>query len=333
MSRRSQLVLHSLAGLLVGLGLIAALLLWAGPDEVGRTLRSADPWLLGAALALTVSQTLWMGLRWWAGMRLLGHPASFVSILRANCASNVINFVAPGHFGEPLASAWLGRTDRAGGVEAFSVLVGCKAIGTLLNLTLLLACIPLLTADVWRRSWGQVVGLTAVVSVVALLGLLLLANRRTAAQVARLLAGGFRLLRMPRLALGAEAGMERFRSTFARFAVRPAALGAVTLTSLVKIVALVGAIQLTYAAFGHPMAPLEALFIETMNTVGKLLSIWIPGNLGLEEAIHAGAAHGGLGVDEALATSASLALKGLLTLHLAFGALLVAVLGPLDRAQ
>lgn len=330
MSRRSQLVLHSLAGLLVGAALIALLIAWAGPEAVASTLRTGDLALLAAAFALTTSQTLTMALRWWAALRLLGHRASFVSILRANSLSNVVNFVAPGHFGEPLAATWLGRTNRAGGVEAFSVLVGCKAIGTLLNLALLLGCVPLLAGEVWRRSWGQVVGLTAAVCIIALLGLLLLANRRTATRVARALSWGFGLLRLPGLARGAAAGMDRFRATFALFTTHPAALAAVALASLVKIAALVGAIQLTYAAFGHPMAPLEALFIETMNTVGKLLSIWIPGNLGLEEAIHAGAAHGGLGVDEALATSASLATKAILTLHVAFGAVLAALLGAVD---
>ena len=136
-SRKTKLIIHSLVFLLVGGGLLVALLRVIGVEETVARLRSADLTLLGLALLLFCSQAITMAVRWWLALRMCGHRVSLVSCIRANSASNVINFLAPGHFGEPAATAWLGKTGRGPGVEAFAVLVACKAIATVLNLLLI----------------------------------------------------------------------------------------------------------------------------------------------------------------------------------------------------
>ncbi len=342
-SRRALILQTTLAGLL-GLALLAVLLIWAGPQEIADTLAEADPLLLSLAFLLYSSQTLTMGLRWWLGMRLLGHRASFVSLLRANSAGNVINFVAPGHLGEPLVSAWLGRSGRAGGVEAFTVLVASKGLSMLLNAFLVLGCLPLLVSESWRQSPGSAAALIAGAIAGTAIGFALLVNKPVSRLVAQGLSFGCRLLlgRVgqrdgrslgDRLAERSAAVVERFRATFSLLLRRPLALVAVVGTSLLKIGTLVAAIHFIYAAFGSPLGPTELVFLQSVDAVGALLSIWIPGNLGVQEAILTGAAVGGFGTGEALAASASVALKAILIVHTVFGAILVAALAPWDRAS
>ena len=241
-SRRSLILQTTLAGL-VGLGLLVSLLAWAGPREIADTLADADPALMTLAFVLYSSQTLTMALRWWLGMRLLGHPASFVSLLRANSAGNVINFLAPGHLGEPLVATWLGRTGRAAGVEAFTVLVASKGISMLLNGFLVVGCLPLLVSDAWRQSPTSAGALILGALAATALGFGLLVNKPLSRLVARTLATAFRftLGRVggpvslgERLARRSEAVVERFRATFSLFLRRPLALAAVTGTSLLK---------------------------------------------------------------------------------------------------
>ena len=323
-SRRTRLILQSSLGLAAGATLVAAVVHWAGRDEVLATLRSGDPLLLAAAFALFTTQTLTMPLRWWLALRMLGHRVRFVSILRANCVSNVVNFFAPGHFGEPLVTAWLARAGRAAGVESFAVLIACKAVATLLNLIVLLICLPLLATEEWRGPLAQTAAITGllVLAAIGLLGTLLHpAPARWA--TAWLVGRGPRADRL-RLAL------ERFRAVLAVFARRPDVLGVVLATSALKVAAMVAAFALIYAAYGAPVGFAGALFLEAMDALGGILAVWIPANLGVQEAIQVSAAAGGLSVDAAVAAAASLTSKGVLILHVALGGLLALAAAPWD---
>ncbi len=324
MSRRARVLVHSTLGLAAGAGLVVAVVAWAGREQVLSTLRSGDPLLLLLAFLLFTTQTLTMPLRWWLALRMLGHPARFVSILRANAASNVINFFAPGHFGEPLVSAWLARAGRAAGVESFSVLVASKAVATLLNLVVLLVCLPLLAAAEWRGPLARTAGVTGVlvVAAIGLLGALLPLDPERWA-TSWLVGRGPRADRL-------RDALERFRALLAVFARRPDVLGAVLATSALKVAAMVGAFALIYAAYGAPVGFAGALFLEAMDALGGILAIWIPANLGVQEAIQVSAAAGGLEVDAAVAAAAALTTKAVLILHVALGGLLALAAAPWD---
>jgi len=296
----------------LGLGLLGGLIHLAGGEAIRQTLASADLKLLALAMLVFGIQLPLMGLRWWAGMRLLGYRAGFVTILRANAGSNLVNFVAPGHFGEPGMAAWLERTGRAPGVEAFSVLVACKALATLLNLGVLLVCLPMLA----RESLGaelRTLSLAVVgVTVLAFLGLCALLHPR----------------------LGERwAVMRRFRATFSLFARSPRALLVVGGISMLKIGIMIGAFQLVYASLGAPVSLYAATFLESVDALGRFLSIWVPANLGIEEAIHSLAASQGLSMSGPVSVSAALLCKGILTVHISLGAILYVILGPLDRVR
>jgi glycosyltransferase 2 family protein len=317
-------ILQASLGLTVGVALIAAVVSWAGRDEVLDTLASGDRGLLLAAFVLFATQTITMPLRWWLALRMLGHKVRFISILRANCVSNVVNFFAPGHFGEPLVAAWLARAGRAAGVESFGVLIASKAVATILNLVILLACLPLLAVDEWKGSLARtaaVSGLLVVVATVGLAGLLHPAPTRWA--TARLEGRGPRAHRL-------QGWMRRFRATLAVFARRGDVLAAVLATSALKVVAMVGAFALIYAAYGAPVGFAGALFLEAMDALGGILAVWIPANLGVQEAIQVSAAAGGLAVDPAIAAAASLTTKGVLIAHVALGGLIALAAAPWD---
>ena len=122
-----------------GLGVLGALVAVYGRGEVLDALLEADRPLLAAALAVFCLQLPLLALRWWWVLRLLGVRVRFADILAAQSGAAVTNFVAPGHFGEALLSAWLDRTGRAPGVEAFTALLACKALTLLVSLAMLAA--------------------------------------------------------------------------------------------------------------------------------------------------------------------------------------------------
>lgn len=324
MSVRLKAWIQGGLGLVVGGVLLGSVVEIAGREAVLGTLASGDRALLAGAFLLFTTQTLTMPLRWWLALRMLGHRARFVSIVRANCVSNVVNFFAPGHFGEPLASAWLARAGRAAGVESFGVLIACKVVATVLNLVILLGCLPLLAVDRWRGPLAQTAAITGLLVVAGMaLVAVLLHPAPTRAVAQRLRGRGERAERL-------RGWLLRLREILAVFARRPDVLLAVVATSALKVLAMVGAFTLVYRAFGAPVGFAGALFLEAMDALGGILAVWIPANLGVQEAIHASAAAGGLSVEPAVAAAASLTTKVILIAHVALGGGLVPALAPWD---
>lgn len=331
--------------------ILGVLLLWvlvhhAGGAAVRDALRAADRRLLAIALLLFLSQNLTVGLRWWLALRLCGLPGRFVSTLRASSMANLVNFLAPGHFGEPAASAWLGATGRAPGVEAFGMLVAAKTIATVLNLVALLACLPLLAGGSPRGVMAEALLLAASASVFA--GSVFAAvlhpavaawGIRVAVAATMAIAGRFdrprpgQVPRSERAARRVESLFGRFRNSFVLLARSPGAMAAITAVAVVKVVCLIASLAAVYAALGWPLAPMQATFVMSVDGIANLASDWIPGNLGLQEVVHASAASGGLGMPETVAVSAALVVKAeMVALALLCGVLWLA-LAPLDPAR
>ena len=325
---------------LAGLALFAGLLRYVGLDEVRNNLRAADPVLLGAAAVLFFTQILTMGGRWWIAMRLLGIHASLLAVIRANCGSNFVNFYAPGHFGEPMMAVWLGRTKGAPGVEAFTVLIACKVVATVMNLGLLLFCLPFL-AGMGADSLLWQVGATIVFICVGTAAGVFVVIHRASAERLGALAVRVSVSVAHRLRPGAAGSVQHFveklvgtfTSTFALFARDPRTLVAVAAMSAFKMATIIGVVMLLYRAFDVPVSWFGATFLETVDVLGHLVSIWIPGNMGVQEWIMTSAAHVGLNIDEGVAASAAIAHKGILLIHITLGGALFAGLGLFVRNE
>ena len=336
----SKRALQSLGLLGVGLLLLALVLRQVGVDAVLAELRTADRRLLGYAALVFFTQFVTMGLRWWVAMRLLGHQTRLIPILRANGGSNFINFFAPGHFGEPVMSWWLARSSAAPGVEAFTVLVACKVVATLLSFAVLIACLPFLATGA-ETPWLTQVGVTAaaigVATAVALAILLRPAiadwGARLARRVVAATVGRVRPAASERAADAAAAMILRVRDTLALFATRPAALVATAGISAVKIAGQIVFVMLLYAAFAQPVTVAGSTFLVTVDVLQNILSIWIPANMGVQEALLTAAASGGLAIDPAVAASATIAHKAILIVHVTLGGLLFLALGLVDRRR
>jgi glycosyltransferase AglD len=328
----------------VGLALLCTLVAWSGPARVWEVLGAADPRLLGIAAAILLAQPFTVGVRWWLALRLCGYEGRFVSLLRATVVSQVTNFVAPGHFGEPVAATWLGRTGRAPGVEAFGLLVATKAVASLLNIVLLLACLGPLATPVRGSALPQaslIAGLALLLTVAAFTAIL---HPGIAAWGTVVLGRGTRTVaaltdrrgqdgdpRSVRLARWVEAFCGRFRGSFVLLARRPGALTATTALSVLKIGSLVVVVWLIYAALGAPIGPAAATFIAAADAAGNMAAVWVPGNMGVQEVVHTSAAAGALGIEQSVAVSAALVVKGLVVGQALFGGLLWLLLLPFDR--
>lgn len=346
---RRSLSHHVLRGallLMIGLGLVWALVRHSGAEQVKAHLAGADRRLLLAAALVYVSQSFTVGLRWWLALRLCGYEGRFVSLLRGAATSHVINFVAPGHFGEPVAGAWLGRTGRAPGVEAFALLVATKAVASLLNIVLLLACLGPLATEVSPAALPQAGLITALALALVAAAFVAILHPGIASWGSALLSRIARAVLSPfdrdprgpeprsrRAGRRVEAFCARFRDSFVLLARRPSALGATTAVSLFKVVCMITTMWLIYAALGATVSPAGATFLGSVDAAGNMAAVWIPANLGVQELVHSSAAAGALGIDQSVAVSASLTVKGLMVVHALFGAGLWLLLAPLDRAQ
>ena len=338
-SRRNS-VLRTLALAVAGLLLFAGLVAWVGLENVKGHLAAADTTLLAFAALLFFSQILTMGGRWWIAMRLLGIDASLLAVIRANCGSNFVNFYAPGHFGEPMMAVWLGRTRGAPGVEAFTVLIACKVVATVMNLGLLLFCLPFLAGAGDASLLWQVGATIVFICLGTALGVFVVIHRATAEAlgllVVRLSVEIVRRIR-PESADKVERAVTkvfaRFTETFALFARHPPTLVAVAAMSALKMGTIIGVVMLLYRAFGVPVSWFGATFLETVDVLGHLVSIWIPGNMGIQEWIMTTAASVGLNIDESVAASAAIAHKGILLVHITLGGLLFAGLGVFVRKE
>lgn len=345
-SGKRRAILRGAVLLACGAGLLWLLLSRSGMENVAGTLGSADRGLLLAALCVFLGQGLFIGLRWWAGLRLCGYPGRLVPILRGAAAVHLVNFLAPGHFGEPVGAAWLASRGRAPGVESFAILLATKAVASLLSVFVLLAALVPLSRSGRPSAIEQAAIVAAIAFAGVAVGLAAILHGGTAERGTRLLVRAARRLAgladrpgrpgMPgseRAAEVTERFLVRFRASFVLLARHPAALAATSAISFVKVCCLVLTVSLVYAALGRPLAPAEAAFVVSVDVLGSFAAVWIPANLGLQEAVHASAAVGGLGVEPAVAVSASLALKGLLIGHAAMGGLIWAGLGPWDRER
>ena len=289
---------------LAGITLLAGLVRYVGMEEVRTHLAGADSRYLAAAAGLFFTQFLTMGGRWWLAMRLLGLDASFLAIVRANCGSNFVNFYAPGHFGEPMMAAWLGETRGAPAVEAFAVLIACKVVATFLNLGLLLFCLPFLAGAGSDELLWQVGATILFVCAGTGVGLYVVLHRATAER-AGVFAVRAALVAIRRVRPAAEEGAQRvleklvrrFTDTFALFARHPPTLLAVVAMSALKMGTIIGVVMVLYRAFDVPVSWFGATFLETVDVLGHLVSIWIPGNMGIQEWIMTSAAHVGLNID------------------------------------
>jgi len=325
---------------LAGLVLFAGLLRYVGLDEVRGHLAAADPRLLAVAALLFFTQILTMGGRWWIAMRLLGIEAGLLAVIRANCGSNFINFYAPGHFGEPMMAVWLGETKGAPGVEAFTVLIACKVVATVMNLGLLLFCLPFLAGAGADSLLWQVGATIVFICAGTAFGVFVVVHRATAERLGALLVtASVRVARRLRPASADGVGrvvaklVGRFTDTFALFARDPRTLVVVAAMSALKMGTIIGVMMVLYRAFGVPVSWFAATFLETVDVLGHLVSIWIPGNMGVQEWIMTTAAHVGLNIDEGVAASAAIAHKGILLVHITLGGALFAGLGLFVRNQ
>ena len=332
--------------LLVGLALLAALVTHSGVDQIHSVLAGADRTLLATAGLLIIAQSFTLGLRWWLALRLCGHEGRFVSLLRASAMSHVINFTAPGHFGEPVTAVWLERTGRAPGVESFALLVVTKAAATLLNLVLVLACLLPLAANVNADGLPQIALMAGLALVLMTLAFVAVLHPSVATWGSKLLGRLTRTLlgpfdrkgvqertRSARMGRSVEAFCGRFRASFVLLARRPAALAATTAVSALKLVCLVVATWLIYAALGAAVSPAGATFVTLADAAGNMAAVWIPANLGVQEVVHSSASAGALGLGSTLAVAAALVVKGLMVVHAAFGALIWLALAPLDPVE
>jgi uncharacterized protein (TIRG00374 family) len=320
-------ILHGLAALALGAALVFALVYRVGAGELASTLRSADRRLLLLAFVLFLTQLFTLTLRWWAALRLLGHDVRFLSLFRAVCGLNFVNFWAPGHFGEPLLAFWLGRGGRAPGVDAFAALVASKAVATLLNLAILLICLPFLASKAGEEA-ARLGGLALLLVLGAAAALSLVLHPRLARALARWLATRAPLARVSGRV---EAGVLRFRDAFVFLGRSPRALAVVAGLSLLKMGTIVAVMMLLYRAVASPVDVFGATFLETVDGLGNMVAVWIPANLGVQEAIHSSAAVAGLAVDAPAALAAALLVKLLLLGHVSAGGLLFLALAPWDR--
>lgn len=292
----------------LGVALLAALVVRYGRGEVLDALLAADVGLLLAAFAVFCAQIPLLALRWWWVLRLLGVSARFSDILAAHCGSAVTNFAAPGHFGEALLSGWLGRTGRAPGVEAFTALMACKLLTVLISLAML--AIGLLGTDAPALRPLRAPALIGL-GLGILGGALVLAVGRESSDELRGLA---RLL-------------QRARSTLRRLRRSPRALAAGVALTALNAITLCVMLALVYAAAGAPLGPLDAVLLRAIDSLGHGVSGWLPGNLGVDEAVFTLASHHGFGVDAPLALTAALLHKGIVVGYVILAAGVFAALG------
>ena len=331
---------HSLLLLALGLGILAATVHFYGIERVSAQLAAADHRLLGWAALVFFSQFFTMGLRWWLTMRLLGHNVRAIPLFRANAASNFVNFFAPGHFGEPIVSAWLDRSGRAPGVHAFSALIGSKVLATILSFALLVACIPLLASRTDASWLMQVGGVAAALGFGTLVALLVLLRPAVAAGAASLMGslvrgtiGRLRPAFGNNLAGTLESLVLQVRDSLALFGKHPWALLGSAAISAAKVALQVLFVILLFAAFGQDLTVAGSTFLVTVDVLQNAVSIWIPANLGVQEALLVAAAAGGLAIDGSVAASAALAHKAILLTHVILGGLIFVILGAVDHGR
>lgn len=279
--RRSAL----LAGL--GIAVLVGLVWFYGTDEVLGALRDARLDLVLAAFVLFCLQIPILTLRWWWILRRLGMPTRFSDILAAHCGASVTNFMVPGHVGEAVLSAWLGRTGRAPGVEAFTALVACKVLSVLIALGLFVAGLLATDAEALQPMRAPALGALALGSLALL--------------VVLRVGGGTR-----EDAVGVLRLVHRARATLLDLGRSPSALAVGFFITLFNTLLVCVVLGLVFAACGAPLGAVDTVLLRSLDTVGHGLAGWMPGNLGVDEIILTFGSQYGLSIDGPVALSSAL---------------------------
>jgi uncharacterized protein (TIRG00374 family) len=320
-------VRKTLLGLALGIAVLAFVLwTWGGKDLL-PTLRAADRGHLLRAMLVFSLQIPLLGVRWWVGLRLISMRADLLALIRASSGAGFLNFFGPGHLGEPLAAHWLETTGRGPGPEAFGVLVATKAVATMAAFVTLGATLAVIGTERRLTLALLILGL----GTVTLAAWVALVSDRFSQGALRWVARALRPFpRVTPFLESAERIAHRFRSPFQIYSARPAALAVVLFISLVKMGVVTCSIREVYASVGHSVGWLGALFMQGADSVGHLGSIWVPGDLGVQELVLTAAATSALSVPGPQAAAAAVLQKLVLTAHVLLCGLTFLVLAPFD---
>jgi uncharacterized membrane protein YbhN (UPF0104 family) len=335
---------QAIAWLVLGAAVLALMLHAVGLDATRTAIEAADPALLVAATAVLATQIPLLGFRWWLALRLMGRKASLVVMIRVNTASNVVNFALPGHVGEAVTSWWLSSTRHAEGVPAFSAIIACKAVGSIVNVLLAAALLVAVGYDQGNLALAAGLGLV----VAAVLAIAAVVHRGTGSLLGRLLAacvaGPARLLLTPvlggerarllatRIRSGAGRTWDRFRGALGLLARRPGALLALTAVSLVKVAVIAASFHLVFRSVGISV-DLSAggqVLVSVLNDLGRFVFIHVPLDLGGQEAVILGGLEA-LGIGGAAALAAALLYKVVTLAEKLLSVVVIAALAPWHR--
>ncbi len=153
--------------------LTAALLWWFVKDldwaEIGRAFSAANPWLLGAAVLVTLQTYLIRTWRWQTLLAPLG-PVRFGPAFRATVIGFTALFVLPARVGEVLRPYLLAKEERLSVSATFATVIVERAIDLTAVLLLFACSLPFQTVDVGMET--QLAGAGAAVAAIAGLGVL-----------------------------------------------------------------------------------------------------------------------------------------------------------------
>ena len=317
-----------------------------GVGATRQAAAAADPWLLVAATGVLCLQIPLLGFRWWLALRWMGQPASLPVMIRVNTASNVVNFVVPGHAGEAVTSWWLARSGHGDAVTAFSAVIACKVIGSAVNL--LVAAGLLMAVGYGGRT--PLVALGLGLGVAAGVGVAAVVQPGRGARLGRLMAG---LVAAPTrrvmsllvgdargraTAAGLRAGIERawdrLWSSLGLLARRPGALAALTAVSLLKVAVVAASFHLVFRAVGiaADLGASQQVLVSVINDLGRFVFIHVPLDLGGQETVIL-AGLDAFGVGSAAGLAAALLYKVVTVVEKLLSVAVVAALGPWHPTQ
>jgi phosphatidylinositol alpha-mannosyltransferase len=188
-ARRAALALGSLA--LIALAVLAVSNI--GFSGIGKSLTSARPWWLLAALALNSTSMLLRAISWQAVLRAALPTVRLQSlvVVRATMVGVLVSAIAPGRLGEP-ARAYLVARRSGDAARRFPLVLGTVLAQTLINLLALailaavtVASLALVRNHLTALIFAALVPVALVVLVVAAPALLTRAGRSRRAYVRR----------------------------------------------------------------------------------------------------------------------------------------------------
>lgn len=295
---RSRLRSASGIGLLVGLGIVVALVAWQGADAVGVLLASTG-WKLLLVAAFAIPHLLLATAAW----RLLfpsGHAPRFTIALAALWIGTSVNVLLPvaGVGGEIVRARLLARwSSKTRDVIASLVVDKTVQVATLPLLALIgiAALFPALEDS--GSVGGAIIGVALLAIVIALLVLVQRAGAFSflASQAVRFA----RNRKWEGLAERASNLDGAIRSLY-----RPGRIAASCALRLLSRLTLAGDVWLAARLLGHPISFVDAIALKSLAMVAGGIVFAVPAGLGIQEAsfVVLGALIG-LPPDAALATS------------------------------